>query len=396
VLGGVFAALIAPQIFNAVWEYPLLLVLAMACRPGMMTRLSRRETSELLTIAALAFAAMAVLAILYAHGAFSGLSISFLRTSILVTLGCFALLPSVTTPAKTAYTAIAALAIVILPSAMNKGDSERSFFGTHRVVTSPDGKVRFLLHGTTLHGADRLFAEDGSPVEKPVPMTYYHPQSPMALSAKVARANHTGSEPLRVGIVGLGAGAMACNSQSEEDWRFYEIDPVVVRIASDPKKFRFLSSCRPNADIVVGDARLTLSKEQTGWFDYLLIDAFSSDSIPVHLLTVEAIKLYLDKLSPNGLLALHVSNRHLELTSVANAVAATIPGTHVAVAHDRAKGRGYDATSSIVVLIGKSEAAITPALAWPGATRGKASDMAPWTDDYSNILTALWRKYRGQ
>lgn len=395
VLGGVFAALIAPQIFNAVWEYPLLLTFAMACRPEMLTRPSRQETAELIIVGTLAITAVAALAVLYAHGVFSSLSISYLRTFVLFTLGCFALLPSVRTPAKAGYMAIAAFAVVALPSAMNKGDSERSFFGTHRVVTSADGKIRFLLHGTTMHGADRLFAEDGSPTERVIPMTYYHPQSPMALGAKVARTNHVGPTPFSVGIVGLGAGAMACNSRSEEYWRFYEIDPVVVSIARDPKKFRFLSSCRPNADILLGDARLSLSKEPTGRFDYILIDAFSSDSIPVHLLTVEAVRLYLDKLSPNGLLALHVSNRHLDLISVANAVAAAIPGTHVATVVDLPEGRGYDATPSMVVMIGKSHAAIAPVLSWTGLRIEKAVDMRPWTDDYSNILAALWRKYRG-
>lgn len=395
VLGGVFAALIAPQIFNAVWEYPLLLVLAMACRPGITERLDRTEVRELAVIVALAVAAMTVLAALQRHGILASSYMTLVRFLILVGFGALAFLPSAKAARKLAYTAIAALAIVILPSVMNRGDSERSFFGTHRVVTTPDGKVRLLLHGTTIHGADRLLAEDGSRVERPVPMTYYHPQAPMTLGAEAARTNHTGTTPFRAGIVGLGAGAMACNSRGDEDWRFYEIDPVVVSIASDPHRFRFLSACRPNADIVVGDARLTLTKEPSGRFDYLLIDAFSSDSIPIHLLTVEALRLYLDKLTPGGILALHVSNRHLDLISVANAVAAAIPGTHAATVIDRPGRRGYDATPSLVVFVAKSEAALAPVLAWPSARRSTATaDLTPWTDDYSDILTALWRKYR--
>ena len=177
-------------------------------------------------------------------------------------------------------------------------------------------------------------------------------------------------------------------------WRFYEIDPVVVRIASDPKRFRFLSVCRPGADIVVGDARLTVAKEPNGRFDYLLIDAFSSDSIPVHLMTVEALRLFLGKLTPDGLLALHISNRHLHLESVAAAVAAAIPGTHAVLITDRREKQGYDAVNSQVMFVGKSKAALGPVMSWQGASVANPAGVAPWTDDYSDILTAIWRKYR--
>jgi hypothetical protein len=395
VLGGIFAALIAPQIFNAVWEYPLLLVSAMACRREILSRLSKQATSELLAVTGLALAAIAALLILNNRGVLASSQITLLHSTLLLAMGCLAFLRSTPTLARVVYMAIAALTIVALPSTMNKGDSERSFFGTHRVTISADGSTRLLMHGTTIHGAERLVAKDGLRVERPVPATYYYPESPMARGVDAARSIKNGNPP-RIGIVGLGAGSMSCHSRHEEYWRFYEIDPVVVQIARDEGRFRFLSACRPNADIVLGDARLTLAKEPAGNFDYLVIDAFSSDSIPVHLLTVEAVRLYLDKLSPDGLLALHVSNRHLDLISVANAVAAAIPGTHVATIVDRPKARGFDATSSLVVMIGKSQTAIAPVLSWPGVQSSAAVDITPWTDDYSNILTALWRKYRGQ
>ena len=394
VLGGIFAALVSPQIFNAVWEYPLLLVLAMACRPGIGKRVSKTETLELLAIAAGAIAVMLLIASLHRRGVLDMGNADNLRALMLMGLGGLALLQRDAAARQLVFTAIAVLTLALLPSPMNRGDAERSFFGVHRVETRADGTMRMLLHGTTLHGAERLVSKDGSPIIRPLPATYYHPNSPMKRGIDVARANHTSAETFRVGIVGLGAGAMACNAREGEAWRFYEIDPVVVKIASDPKRFRFLSACQPNADIVVGDARLTMAKEPDGRFDYLVIDAFSSDSVPVHLLTVEAVRLYLEKLTPNGLLAFHVSNRHLQLTTVAAAVANAIPGTHAALVTDSRNGQDYDAVSSQVVLIARSKEALGDVLTWPGASVADPADVTPWTDDYSDILSSIWRKYR--
>lgn len=394
VLGGVFAALVSPQIFNAIWEYPLLLVLAMACRPGISARVASKDLRELVVIAVVAIAAMLVIASLHRHGVLDVGDNNILRTLILVGFGGLALVRRGKPIQQLVFTSIAALTLALLASPMSRGDAERSFFGTHRVAESADGTIRFLLHGTTIHGAERLVSKDGAPIERPVPATYYHPQGPMGRGVDLARSHHKAGTPFNVGIVGLGAGAMACYARPDDTWRFYEIDPVVVRIASDRNRFRFLSVCRPNADIVVGDARLTLAKEPAGRFDYLVIDAFSSDSIPVHLLTVEALRLFLDKLTPDGLLALHISNRHLDLMAVASAVATAIPGTHAAIVADRREGQGYDATNSQVMMVAKSKEALDPVLSWPGARPANAEGVAPWTDDYSDILTAIWRKYR--
>jgi hypothetical protein len=395
VLGGIFAALVAPRIFNAIWEYPLLLVLAMACRPDVWSRISQREARELAAIGGLGVAAFALLLTLSNSAVFNEIDVYLPCAIILVGFGAPALLQSGTGGRKLLLTAIAALAIVLLPSAMNQGDSERSFFGTHRVVTSRDGTMRMLMHGTTVHGAERLVNKDGSPAERPVPTTYYHSESPLVLGVAAARTLHMAAEPFRAGIVGLGAGAMACTSRPGETWRFYEIDPVVVQIASDPKRFRFMAMCQPNADIVLGDARLTLTKEPNGKFDFLHLDAFSSDAIPVHLMTVEAMRLYLDKLSPNGILMMHISNRHLVLAPVVAAVANAIPGTHVAHVFQNLGTQDLDRVGSEVMYIAKSDSALEPVLKLTGARRvDRASKTAPWTDDYSDILTPLWQKYR--
>ena len=124
-----------------------------------------------------------------------------------------------------------------------------------------------------------------------------------------------------VAVVGLGAGAHSCNGMTRDRWTYFEIDPVVIKIARDPNQFEFLSRCTPDARIVLGDARLTLAEEPASAFDYLLIDAFSSDTIPIHLLTREAIALYVSRLKSDGILVIHISNRHLELQSVVAALA---------------------------------------------------------------------------
>jgi hypothetical protein len=396
VIGGVFAALAAPQLFNAIWEYPLLLIAGLACRSDVRAALARKAEAQDagMTGFFMATILLAFLAAITAGSVPQFVASSAAAIAILV-LAVFAIASMRQPLHGLALAAVMGLALVVLPSAMSNGFSERSFFGVHRVTTTGDGSMRLLLHGTTVHGAQRILDASGQPVAAPLPATYYYPGSPMARGVEMAR-RLTGKTAggLRVGSVGLGAGSLACYSRPSESWRFFEIDPLVVKLASDPKLFNFLSRCRPDADVVLGDARLTLAREPAGGFDYLVIDAFSSDSVPVHLLTREALALYLDKLAPNGLLALHVSNRHLDLVSVAGAVALSVPGAHAALADDRPEDKGFDAAASHVVLISKSEAALAPLLEWPDVTAIETSAVAPWTDDFSDILGAIVRNYR--
>ena len=122
-----------------------------------------------------------------------------------------------------------------------------------------------------------------------------------------------GEKKGRYGVTGLGAGSLACHSKEGEAWRFFEIDPVIIGIASNPRYFTFLKHCQPKPDIVLGDARLTMAKEANDSFDLIIVDAFSSDAVPVHLMTAEALRLYLDKVKPDGIVLLHISNRYLDL-----------------------------------------------------------------------------------
>jgi hypothetical protein len=182
---------------------------------------------------------------------------------------------------------------------------------------------------------------------------------------------------------------MACHSRDGDRWRFFELDPEVVRIATNRSYFTFLGTCTPRAEFIVGDARLTLAREPAASFDYLAIDAFSSDAIPVHLLTVEAIGLYASLLAERGVLALHVSNRNFDLPPIIESNVAQLPGL-VAVYAQGESGGG--AIRSQVVLIAKDRSILAPALAWPNARALDRPAVRAWTDDYSDIISPFLRR----
>ncbi|HEX4894684.1 MAG TPA: fused MFS/spermidine synthase, partial [Hyphomicrobiaceae bacterium] len=389
VLGGVFSALIAPQIFASMWEMPLLMALGLACRPTVAGPAVSRNRTLLLMGLGLVMVALASMAF---RDGWLKPDNTLVRPGIMVVFIGLVLL-SQQAWRQLCLTAVPLAAMAFLPSALNRGDAERSFFGVHRVFESPDGQMRVLMHGTTIHGAERLRDGDGKPVSAALPSTYYYPGGPLAQGVEAARqSTNKPAGGLAVGVVGLGTGSMACHSRSNERWRFYEIDPVVMKIARDPSRFTFLSRCRPDAEFVLGDARLTLGKAPASGYDYLVVDAFSSDAVPVHLLTVEALGLYLSKLSPNGLLALHVSNRHLDLIGVTAALVQALPGIHGVFASDAVPGDALDATSSQVVFIAKSATALAPLQSRVRVAALPKTNAAPWTDDFSDIVTAVRRR----
>jgi hypothetical protein len=270
-------------------------------------------------------------------------------------------------------------------------ESARSFFGVHQVVDTADGRHRLLYHGTTLHGAQRL--RDQGTV--PEPLTYYHFEGPIAQAIAAARTARRGE--LRVAAVGLGTGSLACHRRREESWTFYEIDPEVVRIARDPSLFRFLSECAPDVPIVLGDARLTLAASADR-YDLIVLDAFSSDAIPVHLLTREALAGYLSRLAPEGVLVMHISNRHMALGEVVAAVAAA-EGLVTYLKHDDRAGRTpHDfKIGATVAVAARNRADLGDLPRIPGWREIEPVPGIPaWTDDYSDILGAILRKKLGR
>ena len=199
----------------------------------------------------------------------------------------------------------------------------------------------------------------------------------------------------RFGVVGLGAGSLACYAKAGEAWRFFEIDPVVVGIAGDPKYFTFLSKCQPNPDIVLGDARLTMAREANGSFDLIIVDAFTSKSVPVHLMTAEALKLYLDKVKPDGIVLLHISNNYLDLDSVFVATLELLPGVHgFTVTDDEAEDDDDAELPSTVAVFAWTKEALEPLRSLDGISELDAGGLRGWTDDYSDILGPLLSKLK--
>jgi spermidine synthase len=314
-----------------------------------------------------------------------------LRLAVVCGLG-LALIAGARWP-QLATAALAAMiaASAVLPSASAPVYAVRSFFGTHRVVDSAGGGYRLLLHGTTVHGIQQNRSGTAL-ISRPTPLAYYHPTGPLARGLQLARTGQP-EGALRIGIVGLGTGAMACHVRPGERWRFYEIDPAVVHIATTPSLFRYVARCMPQPDIVLGDARLTLAKESDGSFDYLMVDAFSSDAIPIHLLTVEALRLYFSKLSERGILALHVSNQNLDLPPVLEANLRALGDVTGIYAEGE---RGSGALASQVILMARDGNRLGEALTWHKARPLNGASVRPWTDDYSDVLSAVWRRYKAK
>lgn len=391
VLGGLFCGLLAPAIFNRVLEYPILAVLSVCALPQVW----QAGWKRIFRVAGpILLAGFAVYLGLSSHllGAGREPTPAIHLGFLFFAAGTLLLYRKPLVVA--AILAVAFGTLDLLQRAQGGRIYERSFYGVHKVQTQEGGQFRILSHGTTVHGAIRVRNADGTPATgRPKPLTYYHPQSPIADSLRATPERPQGR---RLGVVGLGAGAHSCNGADADHWTYFEIDPLVVKIAQDRNLFRFLADCAPNTRIALGDARLTLAKEPAATFDNLLIDAFSSDSIPVHLLTREAVALYVERLAPGGLLALHISNRHLELESVVAALARDLGLAARIRKLEGGKRTTYeDPVGSVVVTLAREEASLAPLDRLEGWRRLTDRKVEPWTDDFSNIVTAIWRRYAG-
>jgi spermidine synthase len=226
-------------------------------------------------------------------------------------------------------------------------------------------------------------------------LTYYHVDGP---AGDVFRHTRAGKLPRRrVGVVGLGVGSLACHGRRGERWVFFEIDPLVAGIATDSSRFTLLRDCPPDVRVVFGDARLRLAAEPDRSFDILVIDAFNSDAIPVHLLTVEAFEEYMRVLEPEGVLAIHISNDHMELAPLIGALAERVGAASRVRRDDAATSRHAPPTNrfpSVWAVLTRRAIALE-GLAALGEWNPLPSSRGPaWTDDFSNILSVVrWRSH---
>jgi SAM-dependent methyltransferase len=386
-LGGLFNVFAAPLLFRNLFEYPLGLIAAALLRPapglapsGPASPATRRRDLVL----PLALAAALLVGVKAAHAIETRAGPAFGLGALVVLLAAAATIVYSFRDRPLRF-GLALAGIMISGATYVKGARQplyaaRSFYGTHKVAQEPP-TIRTLEHGNTTHGA-----QDLAPARRHEPLTYYHRASPIGAVMAALRAQ---PQRRRVGVVGLGAGTLAAYAEPGELWTFFEIDPAVIDIARDRRLFTFLADARGDVDVVAGDARLSLAAARDATFGILVLDAFSSDAVPTHLLTREAFALYLRKLAPGGVIAVHVSNRYLDLESVVAASAAAL-GAAVLVDFDRRsqeEDRAFKKSSHWMVL-GRTPADLAPLA---GAPRWRAPRAAGpgWTDDASNLWGAL-------
>jgi SAM-dependent methyltransferase len=255
-------------------------------------------------------------------------------------------------------------------------ERDRTFYGSYRVTGS--GENHYLYHGTTLHGWEVLRGRNAGE-----PTSYYTRGSPIG---DVMKAYGDGPGLARVALVGVGVGTLAAYGNSGQRFDFYEIDPAVVRIARDSGHFRYLSSSAADVRVILGDGRLELSRARSS-YGLIVLDAFSSDAIPAHLLTVEALEGYRRKLAPGGLLAIHISNRHLRLEPMLAAQARGL-GMVAVQRHDSFPSRLGSASHWVV--LARRDADIARLQDLPGWSPAKPeAGVRAWTDDYSSLVEVL-------
>ncbi|HEV3445992.1 MAG TPA: fused MFS/spermidine synthase [Gemmataceae bacterium] len=420
VLGGLFNALVAPLVFNSVMEYPLVIMLACclmpAARPreekqatGQSKKERRKQRFQAATIRAedppdspqpwLAVAALEACLFLLPGALAAGLGfvlrrINYEDTTLENTAFGLSLifgLPMLLCYAFNQNRVRFGLAIgfLLFAGATYQGVNgetlyrARSFFGIHRVALAPSRDFYQLVNGSTVHGSQRI---DQS--ERAEPFTYYHESSP------IGQVFHAFSGPAakpQVAIVGLGVGSLAYYGARGQEFTFYEIDPTVLHIARDLGYFTFLRDCRAKVDYVLGDARLTVQHAPDNHFGILIIDAFSSDAIPLHLLTREAVAIYKKKLASDGILAFHISNSYLDLAPVLAQLAKDArllcwSQSHIPV------GKGPVWESQWLIMAHRKEDLGNLLERGPWQPMNAPPGTPTWTDDFSNIFSVLhWR-----
>ena len=386
VLGGVFNALIAPGIFSNVYEYLIVLLIAQMAVP-FKTKTVPQEIKFKLSLAKYALAGLVVFLGLKLLGL--GFVIPAIAGGSLFLFG----LSHMRDQKKTLPFDIGVLATCVIGMSVLQTKPilmDRSFFGVlHVEETQSDfGVVHRFIHGDTVHNY-----QFRDPKLRKVPLAYYAAGNSFDLAMQAARKNNSA---LNVSMVGLGAGAMACYEQPGDNWTYYEIDPAVVKMALNPKYFSYMSDCANSPDIRIGDARIALEDTAPKSQDIIIVDAFSSDSIPTHLLTKEAMALYQSKLKDNGLVFFHTSNRVMDISSVAVRLAddAGLDSRYVAKLDFSEQAYREFYTPSLGVLVGNKdrlEVATQDESAWRVLI--PSPSVKVWSDDYSSVLGPIKSHY---
>jgi spermidine synthase len=376
-LGGLFNTLIAPIAFNTIVEYPLAIVLAcLIAGENSQNDSSVDRVFDLIWPVVIGGLTVALVFIVKGSGLSPVVAVAIIFGAPLVIINH----RFRTRPVRFAL----ALGAVMLGSVVYSETQnrtlhvERNFFGTLSVKLDHESDTRILYHGNTIHGRQFI-----NPAYQTEPLSYFHREGPLGQIFEAFNSNATSPN---VAVVGLGTGSMACYSFAGQRWTFYEINPAVVRLARTPEYFTYLEKCAAaTTDIVVGDARLQLQKAPDRYYGLIVLDAFNSDAIPVHLLTQEAIDLYTSKLATGGMLAFHISNRSLRL----DGVLADLAKHNGAMSLSFADGefdpiRGKDPSEWLVMA--SNSPAFDNLAQHPRWRVVQSRNSEIWTDDFSNIL----------
>ncbi len=399
VIGGAFNAFVAPTVFSSNVEYPAVLALSCLARPWSLGK--RLAAWPAVMVALCGVFTLAAVALIHPPHALAGLITPLgITTRRVGTIIAILIVADLAFAVRNRAPYFFACALLLLwGGSVFIGQPQlirqwRGFYGILRearaIQPALGGEIHRLTNGSTLHGAEAV-----APSFRCQPLLYYAHETPIG---QVVDAEQRIKPTLDVGVVGLGAGTMASYDRASDHFTFFEIDPLVLKVASDPRNFAYVSQCaKGRLDFVLGDARLTLGHRMTGPFDVLLIDAFSSDSVPAHLLTVEAARLYLSRIKPDGVVILHLSNRNLDLINPALAVAHAAGGVALLQTHHLNPNLpSFWESSEDAVVIARNPAALAP---FTADARWRAADshgVAPWTDDHIDLFGALVRHLSGQ
>jgi hypothetical protein len=378
VLGGLFTALAAPVMFTSIVEYPVLLVLACLVRPASASNSVRQRLLDAVVPAGVGAAI------------FLGCQIFGHRHVVMVLIVALVPVLIVYSSSRRPWRfALGVAAVLVSLHLYSTGPDHiiyrgRSFFGAFRVLLDDTRHERVFIHGATVHGMQSL-----EPGRRTEPMAYFTRSGPIG---QVFEAFAGPRAKSHVGVIGLGVGTLAAYGERPQQWTFFEIDPAVERLARDERYFTYLADARADVRVVLGDARISLRSEAAGEFGLLVLDAFSGDAVPVHLVTREALHLYLQKVDEHGLLLFHVSNRYLDLRPVLDALAkdanlVALTENDLALSED-ARRRGKLASQWVVMA--RSAEDLGPIARDPrwGALSTRRP-LSVWTDDFSNLFTVL-------
>ena len=383
-LGGIFNGLLAPFLFNSIAEYPIAIILASFLKPltdESEDSATRRRLDVGLPLGLGLLTAGLLIGIQKGGLMPQGLSLRLLF--VLPTILCFTFSNR---PVRFGL----GLAVLFLCNGTlihetgKRLYSERSFFGVSRVINDEKGKIHWLTHGNTIHGGQHR-----DPARAHEPLAYFHPSGPLGHIFKIFNETHATAN---VAVVGLGTGSMIAYAEFGQKWTFFELDPTVVAIAKNPAYFTFLDRSPIIPKIILGDARLSLTETATKPYDMILIDAFGSDAIPVHLLTQEAMRLYMDKLTQDGLLVFHISNRYLDLKLILGDLAEALQLTalvneNLAVPREDIEMGIWPSRWLVMAKNPDALKNLTKDPHWK-SLRGRPTK-AVWTDDYSNVLSVF-------